>query len=79
MPTPFSWIDAKGAFVTAQEKDDTLRASAGKKTQDSNTTMTFDEYYMCVALCGTIKYATNAPHTTHASCGKVAYPTHNAV
>ena len=28
-----SWLDAKGAFVTAQEKDDKQLASSGKKTQ----------------------------------------------
>ena len=54
--TNLSWLDVKGAFVTAQEKDDTLAASNGKTTMDANMTMTFDEYYMCVALCGTIKY-----------------------
>ena len=54
--TNLSWLDAKGAFATAQEKDDTLAASKGKTTMDANMTMTFDEYYMCVALCGTIKY-----------------------
>ena len=51
-----SWLDAKGAFVSAQEKDDSQAASLTKKTQDSNTTMDFAEYYMCVALCGCVKY-----------------------
>ena len=57
--TNLSWLDAKGAFVTAQTRDDKQALKGSSKTssiQDSNTTMTFDEFYMCVALCGTIKY-----------------------
>ena len=54
-----SWLDAKGAFVTAQDRVDKEQAKKGKvnkKVEDSNTTVTFDEFYMCVALCGHIKY-----------------------
>ena len=49
-----SWLDAKGAFVTAQTRDDKQAAKQTLKRgqQDVNTTMTFDEFYMCVALCG---------------------------
>ena len=42
-----SWLDCKGAFVTAQDKD-----AAGA----DNNTVTFDEFVVCLALCGHIKY-----------------------
>ena len=38
-----SWLDAKGAFVTCQ---------GGGSSQ----TMTFDEFCVCLGLCGHIKY-----------------------
>ena len=42
-----SWLDCKGAFVTAQDKD--------MQGADNNT-VTFDEFVICLALCGHIKY-----------------------
>eukprot|EP00966_Prymnesium_polylepis_P147009 3395466-Prymnesium_polylepis.1 len=41
-----SWLDAKNAFVTCQAADDT----------DDKLTVTFDEFVMCLALCGHLKY-----------------------
>ena len=49
-----SWLDAKGAFATAQSRD---FAAVSKTTKDSSdTTMSFEEFFMCVALCGHLKY-----------------------
>jgi len=43
-----SWLDAKGAFVTCQ--------SGGAAAEDGSQTMTFDEFVICLGLCGHIKY-----------------------
>ena len=45
--TNLSIIDAKGAFVTAQKIE----------KKNANTTINFDEFLVCLALCGSIKYA----------------------
>ncbi|KOO22536.1 hypothetical protein Ctob_006009 [Chrysochromulina tobinii] len=42
-----SWLDAKGAFVTCQSADD---------ADDDAQMMTFDEFVVCLGLCGHIKY-----------------------
>ena len=42
-----SWLDAKGAFVTCQSAED-----SGADLQ----TITFDEFIVCLTLCGHIKY-----------------------
>jgi hypothetical protein len=49
-----SWLDAKGAFATCQARQFEKMSKTTKSTSD--TSMTFDEFYMCVALCGHIKY-----------------------
>ena len=45
-----SQLDIKGAFVSAQEQDN---ADDGV---NSLLTIDFEEWKMCLALCGTIKY-----------------------
>ena len=42
-----SWLDAKGAFATCQQ---------GGAGAEGSTTMTFDEFLVCLGLCGHIKY-----------------------
>ena len=45
--TKLSVIDAKGAFVTSQKVE----------KENTATTINFDEFMVCLALCGSIKYA----------------------
>ena len=45
--TNLSVLDVKGAFVTAQKIE----------KKNANTTINFDEFLVCLALCGSIKYA----------------------
>jgi len=42
-----SWLDAKGAFTTAQR---------GDGGEEGNETIDFDEFVIALALCGSIKY-----------------------
>jgi len=42
-----SWLDAKGAFVTCQ---------AQVASTDGSQTVTFEEFVVCLGLCGHIKY-----------------------
>ena len=42
-----SWLDAKGAFVTCQ---------ASGESDAARQTLSFDEFVVCLALCGHIKY-----------------------
>ena len=49
-----SWLDAKGAFATCQNREYEQVSKSTKGSSD--TSMTFDEYFMCVALCGHVKY-----------------------
>ena len=46
--TCLSVVDAKGAFATSQKVE---------KKGDSNATISFDEFLVCLALCGSIKYS----------------------
>ena len=42
-----SWLDCKGAFVTCQ---------SGEGGQEGAETIDFDEFVVCLALCGHVKY-----------------------